>query len=336
MKPSHLVEALITAVPQNVALHIWGACGVGKSQLVKQVARHLKREFIDVRAVQLDPVDFRGLPRVKDDRTEWITPNFLPTSGEGILFLDELTSAPPMTQAACYQLVLDRALGDYRLPDGWSVLAAGNPASERGVSYSMPRPLLNRFLHLTLEPDLGEWCIWAGKAGIRPEIIAFLRFRTELLHDAAVRSGINAWPTPRSWEMVSKAMDGIDARKAGITADVYEMLLMHLIQGAVGDGVAAEFIGFLNLFHSLPSIDEILLNPTGAPLPSDPSAQIAIATALGRRITDSSIAKAKLYLERLPDELQVLSMRDALLRDRAIATTPEFTQFAVTHSDLLA
>jgi MoxR-like ATPase len=101
MKPSHLVEALITAVPQNVALHIWGACGVGKSQLVKQVAQHLKREFIDVRAVQLDPVDFRGLPRIKDDRTEWITPNFLPTSGEGILFLDELTSAPPMTQAAC-------------------------------------------------------------------------------------------------------------------------------------------------------------------------------------------------------------------------------------------
>jgi hypothetical protein len=241
-----------------------------------------------------------------------------------------------MTQAACYQLVLDRALGDYRLPDGWSVLAAGNPASERGVSYSMPRPLLNRFLHLTLEPDLGEWCIWAGKAGIRPEIIAFLRFRTELLHDSTVRSGVNAWPTPRSWEMVSKAMDGIDARKSAITADVYEMLLMHLIQGAVGDGVAAEFIGFLNLFHALPSIDEILLNPTGAPLPSDPSAQIAIATALGRRITDSSIAKAKVYLERLPDELQVLSMRDALLRDRAIATTSEFTQFAVTHSDLLA
>jgi hypothetical protein len=241
-----------------------------------------------------------------------------------------------MTQAACYQLVLDRALGDYRLPDGWSVLAAGNPASERGVSYSMPRPLLNRFLHLTLEPDLGEWCIWAGKAGIRPEIIAFLRFRTELLHDSTVRSGVNAWPTPRSWEMVSRAMDGIDARKANVTTDVYEMLLMHLIQGAVGDGVAAEFSGFLNLFHALPSIDEILLNPTGAPLPSDPSAQIAIATALGRRITDSSIGKAKLYLERLPDELQVLSMRDALLRDRTIATTPEFTKFAVTHSDLLA
>src|SRR6266542_2881134 len=184
--------------------------------------------------------------------------------------------------------------------------------------------------------DLGEWCIWAGKAGIRPEIVAFLRFRTELLHDEAVRSGVNAWPTPRSWEMVSRAMDGIDARKATIAADVYDMLLMHLVQGAVGDGVAAEFIGFLNLFHSLPSIDEILLNPTGAPLPSDPSAQIAIATALGRRITDSSISKAKLYLERLPDELQVLSMRDALLRDRAIATTPEFTKFAVTHSDLLA
>ncbi len=336
MKPSHLVEALLTAIPQrNVPLHIWGSAGVGKSNIVQQVAQALKINLIDVRAVQLDPTDLRGLPRInQDNATVWSSPKFLPTSGDGILFLDELTSAPQMTQAACYQLVLDRALGDYRLPDGYCVIAAGNPASERGVSFSMPRPLRNRFLHLTLEPDLGEWCTWAAKAGIRPEIIAFLRFRTELLLDSTVRSDANAWPSPRSWEMASKALDAIYSRK--IAGDIQNSLLLHLLQGAVGAGVAAEFIGFLRLFHSLPSIDEILLNPTGAPLPTDPSAQIAIATALGRRITDNSIKKAKLYLDRLPDELQVLSMRDALLRDRAIATTPEFTNFAITHSDLLA
>ena len=214
------------------------------------------------------------------------------------------------------------------------MIAAGNPPSERCSTVSMPRALKNRFLHLTLEPDLGEWCIWAAKAGIRPEIIAFLRFRTELLMDATVRPDANAWPTPRAWEMASKAIDAIYSRK--VTKDVQDLLLMHLLQGAIGDGVAAEFIGFLQLFHSLPSIDEILLNPAGAPLPGEPSAQIAIATALGRRITDNSIAKAKIYLDRLPDEIQVLSMRDALLRDRTIATTPEFTQFAVTHGDLLA
>jgi hypothetical protein len=99
-------------------------------------------------------------------------PKFLPTSGNGILFLDELTSAPQMTQAGCYQLVLDRKLGEYTLPDGWVVIAAGNPASERGVHFSMPRPLRNRFVHLKLEPDFEDWTKWAVKAGIRPEIIA--------------------------------------------------------------------------------------------------------------------------------------------------------------------
>jgi len=150
-----------------------------------------------VRAVQLDPVDLRGLPRVSGNQTEWVPPKFLPASGEGILFLDELTAAPQMTQAACCQLVLDRKLGEYELPKGWVVIAAGNPASERGVHFAMPRPLRNRFVHLDLEPDFDDWCRWAVKARIRAEIIAFLRFKRDLLHDANVTSDANAWPTPR-------------------------------------------------------------------------------------------------------------------------------------------
>src|SRR5712671_5501043 len=145
MKPSELFEALHALITERVPLHIWGACGVGKSQIVAQVASDLNWQFLDVRAVQLDPVDLRGLPRIAADQAEWVPPKFLPTSGEGILFLDELTSAPQMTQAGCYQLVLDRRLGEYHLPDGWVVVAAGNPASERGVHFSMPRPLRNRF-----------------------------------------------------------------------------------------------------------------------------------------------------------------------------------------------
>src|SRR6516164_2556822 len=126
MKPTKLYEALRALIDQRVPLHIWGACGIGKSQIVNQVADDLGFEFLDVRAVQLDPVDLRGLPRIAADQTEWVPPRFLPTSGKGILFLDELTSAPQMTQASCYQLVLDRRLGEYQLPDDWVVIAAGN------------------------------------------------------------------------------------------------------------------------------------------------------------------------------------------------------------------
>jgi hypothetical protein len=117
-------------------------------------------------------------------------PEILPTSGKGILFLDELTAAPQMTQAGCYQLVLDRKLGKYQLPEGWVVVAAGNPASERGVHFSMPRPLRNRFVHLSLEPDFEDCCQWAIGAGLRPEIVAFLRFKPALLH----RPAPGRWP----------------------------------------------------------------------------------------------------------------------------------------------
>jgi MoxR-like ATPase len=111
MKPSKLYEALHALIGERVPLHIWGACGVGKSQIVSQVANDLEYDFLDVRAVQLDPVDLRGLPRIAANLTEWVPPKFLPTTGKGILFLDELTSAPQMTQAGRHQLVLDRQLG---------------------------------------------------------------------------------------------------------------------------------------------------------------------------------------------------------------------------------
>jgi hypothetical protein len=235
-----------------------------------------------------------------------------------------------MTQAGCYQLVLDRKLGEYKLPDEWVVLAAGNPASERGVHFSMPRPLRNRFVHLDLEPDLSDWCKWAVQSGVRPEIIAFLRFKPALLHDADATSDQNAWPTPRSWEMASNVLKGLSARGA-IANSAIEA---QMFEGTIGPAATAELVGFLRLFRQLPSIDEILLTPETAPLPDDPSAQIAIATALGRAMSDQSITKGTKYLDRMPTEMRVLAMRDAAARDRAITHTPEFVRFGVEHAEV--
>ncbi len=335
MKPSKLYEALHALIGERVPLHIWGACGVGKSQIVAQVATDLDYDFLDVRAVQLDPVDLRGLPRIAADQTEWAPPRFLPNTGKGILFLDELTSAPQMTQAGCYQLVLDRKLGEYRLPDGWVVIAAGNPASERGVHFAMPRPLRNRFVHLELEADLDDWCKWAVKACVRPEIIAFLRFKPDLLHTADATSDANAWPTPRSWEMASNVLSGIARRqKTALLAGTSEFEA-QLLDGTVGQAAASELVAFLRLFRQLPSIDEILLNPATAPVPTETSAQIAIATALGRVMTDSSVGRGLTYLDRMPTEMRVMAMRDAGARDTAITHTPEFVRFGVENREVL-
>ena len=154
----------------------WGAPGAGKSQVVAQVAAALDVRLIDIRAILVDLVDLRGLPTVEHGKAAWATPAFLPDEGAGILFLDELNAAPPLVQATCNQLVLDRALGEYRLPDGWTVFAAGNREGDRAVTPRMSSALANRFVHLSFEPDLDDWSRWAmGQADLRPEVVAFLR-----------------------------------------------------------------------------------------------------------------------------------------------------------------
>jgi hypothetical protein len=337
MKPSTLYEAIHALIPQRVPLHIWGAPGVGKSQIVAQVARELSYEFLDVRASQLDPVDWRGIPHVEQGQTTWAVPKFLPSAGRGVLFLDELTAAPQMTQAACYQLVLDRKLGEYELPDGWLVIAAGNRASERGVHFAMPRPLRNRFVHLDLDPDLPEWCEWAVKAHIRPEIIAFLRFKPDLLHQLGSLDA-NAWPTPRSWEMASRVLEGsLNRHKLATSNPQLRVpdIELDLLSGAVGEAAAGEFTAFLRLYRQLPSIDQIFLAPDHAPVPSEPSAQYAIATALGRYMTDQSIGRGMRYLDRLPEEFKILAVRDAVIRDQCLTHTPEFVAFGVQHAEVI-
>lgn len=209
MIPSHIARALTTLLPTRQPVFLWGPPGVGKSQIVAQTAAGLGLDLIDIRAVLLDPVDLRGLPQIDaDGRTHWRAPAFLPAGGQGVLFLDELNAAPPLVQAACYQLILDRALGEYQLPDGWTVLAAGNRDQDRAVTHRMPSALANRFVHLEIEAHLEDWVAWATCCGIRPEVISFLRFRPSLLHDFDPAVASRAFPTPRSWQFVSVMLAG--------------------------------------------------------------------------------------------------------------------------------
>jgi hypothetical protein len=324
MKPSALATALTNLIPRQMPLHIWGPPGVGKSQILAQAASQLGLSVLDVRAVLLDPVDLRGLPRLDNGRTTWAVPDFLPRDGEGVLFLDELTSAPQLVQAACYQLVLDRRLAEYRLPDGWSVIAAGNRAADRGVHFAMPTPLRNRFIHLDLEVDVDDWCNWALGAGVRPEVLAFVRFRPALLHQSGERDA-NAWPTPRSWEFASRVLDACSNSP----------LEHDLLRGAVGDGAAAELSGFLRMFRDLPSIDEILLNPDRTPVPDQPASMYAVATGIATRLNDRTIGRGLTYLNRMPPEFCVLAVRDAARRDPQVTKTKEFVGFASRHAEVL-
>jgi hypothetical protein len=325
MKASAISSALRTLVAARQPVFLWGGPGIGKSAIVHRLAAVLKVALQDVRALLLDPVDLRGLPFLgKDGRSKWATPEFLPQEGSGILFLDELNAAPGMVQASCYQLVLDRKLGEYTLPEGWAIIAAGNRDSDRAVTTRMPTPLRNRFVHLEFEVDLQDWSEWAIEAGIRPEVIAFLRFRQELL--SAFDRDANAFPSPRSWEFVSRILDA--------TPD--QSVEHELFAGAVGSGAATEFSAFLKTFRELPNIDAILLNPLKEPVPENAAAQYAVASALAHRATDSNFDRICTYLGRMPTEFSVLCVRDASLRQPAVQHTPAFTKWATTNHHVLA
>ena len=325
MKASAISSALRTLVAARQPVFIWGGPGIGKSAVVQQLAVALAVPLQDVRALLLDPVDLRGLPFLgTDGRSKWATPEFLPRDGAGILFLDELNAAPAMVQASCYQLVLDRKLGEYSLPKDWAIVAAGNRDADRAVTTRMPTPLRNRFVHLEFEVDLQEWSEWAIQANVRPEVIAFLRFRQELL--SVFDRDANAFPSPRSWEFVSRILNA--------TPD--QSVEHELFAGAVGTGPATEFSAFLKTFRELPNIDAILLNPLKEPVPENAAAQYAVASALAHCATDTNFDRICSYLDRMPTEFSVLCVRDASVRQPAVQHTPAFTKWATANHHVLA
>jgi hypothetical protein len=247
----------------------------------------------------------------------------LPRDGQGILFLDELNAAPALVQAVCYQLVLDRKLGDYTLPDGWAVIAAGNRESDRSAVTRMPTALRNRFVHLEFEVDHTEWKKWAFENDIRFEVIAFIELKRDLLHQ--FDRDANAFPSPRSWAFTSDILNG----------DPSPTIELDLIAGAVGQAAATEFTAFLNTYRSLPNIDAILLDPDSATLPARPDEKYAVACALSHRATDTNLDRVCKYLNRMPAEFSVLCVTEAVRRNPTIQQTPAFTKWATKHNHLL-
>lgn len=239
---------------KKIPLFIWGGTGIGKSTCVKDVAKELKIECKDIRISQLEPSDLRGLPKVDNGETKWLPPNWLPRDGKGILFFDELNLSVPCIQASCYQLILDRRLGDYILPDGWVVISAGNRLEDKANVFEMPSPLANRFLHVELGvPSINDWSSWAYENKIDTRIIAFLNWKTTRLFGFDAKYKDKAFPTPRTWEMASKSIKEEDY-------DKHKDLMESLLSSAIGDGTATEMIAFLKLQKKI-NVEDLIKNP---------------------------------------------------------------------------
>lgn len=348
MKPKTLLNILtryFQQEPKKVrALMVWGPPGSGKSDIVKQAATKAFLNSVvemklrdldysgfvkDIRLLLCDPTDLRGLPAIRGDIAIWLPPSFLPKEGrdaaKGAIFLDELPSAPPLVQVSAHRLILDRQVEEYKVPDGWHIIAAGNRLGE-SVVHKMPKALANRFTHLTLEVDLEDWKEWAYKRDIRPEVVSFLNFRPSLLLDMEASKTSDAYPTPRSWETVSMLLD------AKFNGDE----LLELVNGTVGQGAAAEYIGFHRIYTQIPNPDEIL---DGKDLvPTEPSTLYALCGALVDRYKRAAKVHAKRLLEyskKLPDEFAVLLVKDAIKANNAVTSDAQWVTWSRKYGELI-
>ena len=348
MRPGQLSEILeceflATGAGHHTPVMLWGPPGVGKSQIVAEVAKDHAALMIDVRLSQMEPSDLRGIPfRVEQHgrhAVEWAVPSLLPDmlrhGPRGILFLDEITSASPAVAAAAYQLILDRRLGEYQVPEGWAIFAAGNRQGDRGVTYAMPSPLANRFSHYEVEANLDDWVAWAYRVGIDERLIGFLRFKPELLFDFdPVKSG-PAFPSPRSWEYAHRALQKFGDRPA---------LLPGALIACVGQAAGIEFAAYLESLARLPDLDLIIAGGVAA-VPAEVDLQYAVAAALaGRGLRLRGSPEAALVWGRILDYAGRLPLREMgvmLVADlhrgigRELFLVPQFSAWAGTVADLM-
>jgi hypothetical protein len=238
-------------------LFLWGPPGIGKSEVVADIANELGGFMIDLRLGQMDPTDIRGIPfyNRENGKMDWAPPIDLPDEEFAsqypvvVLFLDEMNSAAPGVQAAAYQLILNRRIGKYRLPDNVVMVAAGNRESDKGVTFRMPTPLANRFIHIEMKPDFPTWQEWAVNNQIHKDVVGYLSFAKQDLYDFDAKSSSRAFATPRSWTFVSELL---------ADEDLDEVSATDLIAGTVGEGLAVKFMAHRKIASKLPNPTDVL------------------------------------------------------------------------------
>jgi len=332
MRATLLKQTLQSLFPIQRTVCIEGAPGGGKTTIVQEVAQSLDVPYIERHMPTMLVEDFGILfpssaSGDSDSTLHYKLPDWFPVKGKspdrGILCFDDRNQAPADLQKVLANICQARNLHGTPLPEGWMVVSTGNRQADRAGANRVLSHLRNRETVLELETHLDDWTAWAIQHDVKPEVISFIRFRPGLLHDFDPQRDCNA--TPRSWvEGVSDVLGTVPAEAE-----------FECFKGAVGEGAAAEFVGFVRIFRKLPNPDAILLNPTTSDVPRDPATLYALSGALSHRATTASMDRFTTYIERMPPEFSVLSMSMAARRDPDLANTQAFTKWSINHQDVL-
>jgi len=316
--PKSAKRSIRKAISTRRPVFLWGPPGIGKSDIVKQIGEDAGREVIDVRLALWEPTDIKGIPYYNSDKGAmvWAPPQELPTDADStaIIFLDELNSAPPAVQAAAYQLILNRKVGTYSLPKGVDIVAAGNREGDRGVTYRMPAPLANRFIHLEAKVDFDDFQEWATLNMVHPEVLGYVGFAKQDLYDFDPKSPSKAFATPRSWVFVSDLLKDDDC-----DTDT----LHNLIAGAIGDGLAVKFMAHRKIAGKLPKASEILDGKVKDLQIKEVSAMYSLTVSLCYELKDRAEKKSakwddmadcffRYMMDNFPTEIVVMGAKTAL------------------------
>ncbi len=331
MKPTELLEFLKKAIPSRLPVLIKGAPGIGKTDICSQACEAAGAELILEHPVVSDPTDYKGLP-FPDGKGN---AEFLPFGGlkriidadkPAVFFLDDLGQSPMAVQAACMQLILARRINGHRVSNQVSFIAATNRRMDRAGVTGLLEPVKSRFVTIVeLEPDVESWVSWALKAGLPTELIAFIRFRPELLSNFEPTNELTNSPNPRTVHNVGKLM------QMGVPRDIE----LEVYSGAAGEGFAAELTGFLRIFRGLPNPDVILTNPEKADVPTDPATLYALCGALTHRASENTMERIVRYVARIQPEFSVKLMRDIVNKNADLVNTRAFIEWSSANSDVL-
>lgn len=331
MKPSQLMIALASAIQNKLPVLLKSKPGCGKSDMVEQVCEDLKVDLIISHPVVSDPTDFKGLPFASGGEAHFLPFNdlkrLIDATKSTVFFMDDLGQAPAAVQAACMQLILARRINGFKVSDHVTFIAATNRKEDKAGVSGILEPVKSRFSTIIeLEVNTDDWVRWAlGKGNMPTELIAFIRFRPELLDDFKPTKDIVNSPSPRTIAYVGKW------QRVGIPAG----LEYEIFKGAAGEAFAAEYKAFLDIYNSLPNIDQIFLNPDKVPVPIEPAVLYAVSGALASKINDTNAGNAFTYIKKLPAEIGVACVKDTVTRSPKITNTRPFIDWAADNGNLI-
>jgi hypothetical protein len=294
LTPSKAKNALQFAMRKKRPIFLWGPPGIGKSDIVAQITAGLPNSYlIDIRLSLWEPTDIKGIPYfdANQGKMVWGSPAELPDEAMAanydhiVLFLDEMNSAAPAVQAAAYQLILNRRVGQYRLPNNVIIVAAGNREADKGVTYRMPAPLANRFVHLEMGVNFDDWFTWAVNNRVHQDVVGYLQFAKQDLYDFDPKSSSRSFATPRSWSFVSELLD--EQLDDGTTTD--------LVAGAVGEGLAVKFMAHRKVAGSMPDPSEILAGKIKELKTKEISAMYSLTVSLCYELKEASDSNDKKF-----------------------------------------